>query len=248
LEVADLVKSGANLATIVTNWRGGIVHDGSIHGGSPFEINTAPAQGDTFLTQVKEITDELKEIGAVANDSCGYHIHVDARDYTFFDVRKLIFLYDKLEDTLFDLMPDVRRNNTRYCARTAKKYIKDLEKFAVPQENGKKIVENVYGVKNQSLASVRGEKYHNARYGALNIHSYIFRGTFECRLFEGTVSYENITNWAMLWASIIDYAFEMSEKEIKNMKGEGFMILHSIAPNKTVKDWLIERKKKFGDK
>jgi hypothetical protein len=243
IEVSSVRKKAENLADTVRNWGGAIVHDGSIDGNNPFEINTAPANGDMYLKQVNEICSNLKSLSGEANKSCGLHVHVDARDFNFYDIRKLVFLYSKIEDSLFQLVP-VSRRNSRFCKPCAKEYVRDLESLSSPKANSGKIIENVYGSK-VVLSDVSRDKYHDARYRALNVHSWVYRGTIECRLFEGTVNYTDIANWGMLWASILDYAYEMTEKEIRKMTGDGMQILSQIAANDDIRSWLIERKKKF---
>ncbi len=89
------------------------------------------------------------------------------------------------------------------------------------------------------------KKYNDSRYNALNIHSWLYRGSIECRMHHGTIRADKIVNWGLLWVAILDYAFEHNEMDIKALKGDGFQILMGIAPNEDIKKWLVERKTKF---
>lgn len=91
-----------------------ITSDGSITGYSSTEktaelrICIKQSQLDTVF---KCIIDKLKSCGARVNDSCGFHVHIDARK------RKHKGIFDSLlkyEDILFLMQPKHRRDN-RYC-------------------------------------------------------------------------------------------------------------------------------------
>jgi hypothetical protein len=240
LEVAE-VRNGSLVTAAVRKWQGAIVHDGSIRGNLPFEINTAPASGNKFQEQITEICKALKDSQGVVNDSCGLHVHVDARDFTFYDVRKMVQLYAKIEDALFRIVPPGRRANTRYCAPCGPQYVKDLERHAMPQDNKKKIMGNVYGGDRHAVRRLSRDKYNQARYKALNIHSWLYRGTLESRMHSGTIIAEKIINWGILWAAILDTAIELTDREIRDIKGDSMGILLSITPNATIKQWVIDR-------
>lgn len=246
LEIAG-TQGDVGVSEAIKKWNGSVVSDGSIQaqgGGNAFEINTAPASGDKFIEQLKEITDALRASKAVVNDSCGYHVHVDARDFSFYDIRKLIMLYAKIEPALFQIVT-ATRIKSRYCHPCADKFMKDLANHRLPGDAKKKILQNTYGHKKVSLRELRGQKYNDARYSAMNIHSWAFRGTIECRMHHGTSNFAKITNWAILWASILDTAKELNEKEILSITGEPIKVLLEVAPTQAVRDWIVERFTKF---
>jgi len=247
IEVAE-TRVGAEDTTSppVKKWNGGIVEDGSLPA-SGFEINTAPASGDLYVNQIHDICEGLAEQNGKATKACGLHIHVDARDYNFYDVRKLAFLYEKIEDALFGIVAPSRKAS-HYCQPCGKKYVRELENNTIPKDNEKKILENVYGSKDVDLERVKGNKYNEARYGALNVHSWVYRGSIEFRMHHGTVNEEKITNWGILLAGIVDYAYDNSEKKIKTLKGDPLSILLSIAPSDKVKEWVTDRYKYFKER
>jgi hypothetical protein len=119
IEVAD-TSFGYNISKTVSDWSGSIVSDGSLPDGG-FEINTAPAQGDKFIKQIEDICSALREDGAEVSSACGLHIHIDAKDYTYYDLRRLILLYERLELALFEMMPYSRRES-HYCQPCGKLY------------------------------------------------------------------------------------------------------------------------------
>lgn len=243
IEVAEVGQNNHTVAGVIEGHGGAIVHDGSIQGRHTFEINTAPASGDKFVKQINEICEALNTDKAKVNKSCGLHVHVDARDFNFYDVRKLVFLYEKLEDALYGIVAPSRRQST-YCQPCGPKFVKNLEQNIVPKDNEKTLIKNVYGSE-ENIAYLKRNKYHSARYAALNVHSWVYRGSIECRMHQGTVNAKKIIAWGMLWAAILDYAFTHTEKQIKSLKGDSLSLLLSIAPNDEIKEWIVERRKTF---
>ena len=246
IEVAMAELPGnAIFEMVVDKWKGSIVEDGSLPR-SGFEINTAPANGDKFVNQIKEICAALQSQKSSIDKSCGLHVHVNAKDFNYYDLRKLAYLYAKVEDALFSVVAPSRKQS-RFCYPCGDKYVHDLDRHTVPKDNENKIQENVYGRK-VNVSQIKRNKYEQARYNALNIHSWFYRGSIECRMHQGTVNATRIINWAMLWAAILDFAFYNTENDIKALKGDSFQILMSVAPTAEIKEWLIERRKKFESK
>lgn len=208
--INDVSKNKKEIAKIIKKWNGSIVHDGSLDIGG-FEINTAPAAGDLFVKQIASICDVLNSAGANIGINCGLHVHVDARDFNFHDIKKLLKIYTAIEPALFYMVPKHRRNS-KYCRPLESHYANVLENKIPHKTLRKNIVYDVYG-DNQSTV-YRNSKYGPAHYDALNVHSWFFRGTIECRLFEGTTNAYDIINWGMMWANILDTALHLSDTEI----------------------------------
>jgi hypothetical protein len=101
------------LTPVVNRWKAQIVTDGSLPN-TGFELPTAPASGDLWCRQIEEITAALGTMRARVTGACGCHIHVDARDCSYWDIRRVMRLYARVESALFELVPPSRREN-RYC-------------------------------------------------------------------------------------------------------------------------------------
>ncbi len=247
IEVAGMRQRSALVADAVTRWQGSIVEDGSLPP-SGYEINTAPAQGDKFIEEITEICSALKNQKAFANAQCGLHVHIDCRNHNFIDLKKTIFLYQKIEPALYDIVAPWRRTS-HYCRPCGDKYAKDLEHLRTPKDNENKILENVYGTKDVIIRQKKESKYDQSRYNALNLHSWVYRGTLENRMHHGTVLADVIINWGLLWASIVDYAFESkhTERQLKSLKGDSFQLLVQVAHTDPLKKWLVDRKKFFDE-
>ena len=234
------------VGSVVNQWGGAIVHDGSVGG---YEINTAPASGDLFVAQIRAICAALAETHSDVDRRCGYHIHIDARDFNYYDLRRLIKLYARIEPALFEIVPPSRRTNT-YCQKCGDRLLKGLEDAVRPGETKRVIIENIYGAgvlcdRARIFRDRKRQKYDHSRYNALNLHSWFFRGTVECRLAAGTTNADKIINWGILWASILDYAYKTPERRIDALRGNPLQILLRIAPTRRVKRWIRERHARF---
>jgi len=210
-----------------------------------FEINTAPASGDLYVQQIAQICDAIKQQKGKIDTRCGLHVHVDASNFDYYDMRKLMLFYAKIENALFSMVARDRRNS-HFCAPCGDRLVRDIERHRSPKDNRKKVIENVYG-QEVSVTRIRHEKRHAARYSALNLHSVLYRGTVECRMHHGTINKTHITNWGILWASILDFVYNNTEKEIKALDKDGMTLLQEISPSKEVKEWIAERTKWFSN-
>jgi len=242
IEVARTETQGDHVNTAVHKWSGSIVPDASI--GSGFEINTSPAAGDAFVKQVKDICQALDTQGGKATNACGLHVHIDARDFTENDIAKLMTLYAKLEPALWAIVKRTRRNS-RYCQQCGPRYKQALDLQTTPNLTHK-INQAIYGTMRPGNRSAA--KYDTARYAALNLHSWKFRGTVECRLFAGTVMAHRIVNWGVLWAEILDFVKAHTMAQIQALQAEVVLeslgLLKMIVKNPTIIRWIEARAKK----
>jgi hypothetical protein len=181
-------------------------------------------------------------------------VHVDARDFSYYDLRRLIFLYAKIESGLFAIVARSRQQSS-YCTPCGARYADAIRGTLNPSINKQKVFAGVYAdnpgkfFNKQSLAH---DKYNSARYAALNLHSWFLRGTIECRMHHGTIRAGKIQNWGILWARILDYAFKAREKDIHALPNpatpdESFTALFNIVADlPELQAWLIQRARKFG--
>lgn len=236
-------------------WGAGIVRDGSLPD-TGFEINTAPAGGDRFCHQVTDICGALAEGGARATKVCGLHVHADARDLRYWELRRLIRVYALVEDALYEVVAP-SRGTSSYCERCGPTYLEWLDRGFDPLDVKAAVFQAVYKrpkVKHrttdgryQSRSYLGADPYHSARYQGLNLHSWFHRGTVECRVHSGTVGRDKVVHWGVLWAALVDFAACRTEADVAAL-GEmptPFDRLLSIAPTAAVRDHLTARRAHF---
>jgi len=240
------------VSDVVREWKGCIVEDNSLPS-TGFEINTAPASGSKWSEQVTEICEGLDRGDAEVTRDCGLHIHIDARDFTYYDLRKLIRLYAKIERALFAVVADSRQYSS-YCTPCGARLLEGIESNVTNKQTRKQIFKNIYGSEPTRYANKKSkghQKYDSARYAALNLHSWLYRGTIECRLHQGTLSARNIEQWGILWARILDYAYKSTEKTIESLiaprdTADAFVLLCTlVADLPDTLTWLLDRAERF---
>lgn len=224
-------------------WGSSIVSDGSL-GSDGFEINTSPASGNKFVDQITEITDALGSNGGIVTKSCGLHVHIDARDFDFDDIIKLIHLYAQLENGLYKVVSRSRRTNS-FCARCAEPLLKEVNEHSHLTDFEEIVARAIYkGDKKQIEANKKYKDVGN-RYRALNLHSWVHRGSVECRLHQGTISKIKIVNWATLWGIILDYAKANTNNDFSHLPEDSFEALLVVAQHSRLQSWLKSRYRKL---
>lgn len=200
---------------IVRKWGAGLVRDGSLSS-SGFEVTTAPARGKAFTEQLIEICSALKAGRAVINRNCGLHVHVDARDLKFYEIRRVAKYYAAIEPALYAILPEWRRSS-HYCLPSGHRF------HNLTVERHKKLRQAIHmacyqtATLDRELSSRKKQKYDEVRYAGLNLHSWFYRGTVEFRHFGGSGNVEKITCWARLCCAIIEFAAQSRDFEIDQL-------------------------------
>ncbi len=235
----------SSINTVSEKWSHAVVSDGSLNGPDSFELRTAPTNGDKFIELVDELGDAFVSSKAQVDRSCGFHVHVDARDMNHYDLSRLITLYSIIEPALYKIVSKSRHKN-HFCSPCGELF---LERFNSAKNSSKDISDSVANAiyakaDKEEFSKYKRYKEGYSRYYALNIHSWNYRGSIECRLHQGTVNKNNIVNWPILWASILD----MAKQETSDLPTDPRTCLLSIAPNKGVRNWIVEREKYFANR
>jgi len=100
LELSEVSDCAGKLYSWAKKTGAGLVQDGSVEGLCTCEVNANPASGDIFLTRMRELSSIVKN--AESNYRCGMHVHIDASDYSQFDLRRLIMLWAGVESTMYE--------------------------------------------------------------------------------------------------------------------------------------------------
>jgi len=250
IEIAGSDPKKANFVNeAIEKWAAIAVEDGSLPV-EGYEINTAPAKDEMFDKEITEICDALKKANAIVTKRCGLHVHLDARDMTYYDLRKILQVYWAVEDDMFSMLPASRRDN-RYCLRVKRDqgWSDVIHKKLSNKMWREAMTEKMYSFKHDPMNKrpqngFRKRKYEQARYYALNLHSWFYRKTIEFRHHHGTADKTKIINWARICESVVDFAMKHSEREIRLHFANNVTPLASIL-NPVLKDYFLERQQYF---
>jgi hypothetical protein len=174
------------------HWK--IVRDASIrhYDGNCGELVSPPLYGKRGLNRLRKVVEAIAAIGATVNDSCGLHVHVDARDLSPNQIIAVSQRYGMFEHRLDKFMAPERRN-TDWAKRVGKNYHADI-------------------IRHIKFSSEIGQSFSRAlseidRYRKVNITSFSRHGTIEFRQHEGTVDPDRILNWVQFCTNFVEEVY-----------------------------------------
>jgi hypothetical protein len=115
----NYVDSNKSLENWKQRWGGTIHYDASCGE----EAVTSPMAGDYIAKVITELGAAFKTGCAKIDDKCSVHVHVDAHDYSWHDMFKLLKVYSKVEPLLY-LLAGQQRLANRYCVPIGKDFSK----------------------------------------------------------------------------------------------------------------------------
>jgi len=237
------VHKAKEINRVLNKWGAVAVEDGSLDY-QGYEINTAPAKDSTFVREIREICKALNDAQANVNSSCGLHIHVDARDVGFAELRRILRTYVNVEKDLFSMVAPSRRRS-HYCNKVPSWVQTIVEKDMDVQQFRKDLIQRFYGTSDPNDYRYNTEEKDGGdRYWALNIQSWFYRKTFEFRLHQGSVNPTKIIAWGKICESIINFGVNNSDEDIKRHFTNNDEPLGSIL-SPSLKAYFLERRKHF---
>ena len=231
--------------------------DGSIHGFSVgLEVVTAPARGDAAEEAIRAATQGLHAINAAVNETCGLHVHVDARDYTESDLVRFAYLWavKGIEKTLYTVVSRSRRGHGRgsntfalpWGAGLVSGAVADLD--ADPRERYRALQANLYGDVHTAEYYKASKQKHGSRYHGISFNAFDIRGTLEFRLHHGTINTRKILLWAAVCSALVQYVKTHTDEEVANLRGTPAEVLNTILTDREVARWVRVRRRFFEDK
>lgn len=151
------------------------------------------------IDTLQDIIRKLRKAGAIANSSCGIHIHIGAEKHTPATLRNLFNIINSKQDILYKALA-INPVRTSYC----KKLEPDLCKVL----NAKKprTTEAFKDIWYKDSIGNREYHYNETRYHGLNLHSVFTKGTVEFRLFNSTTHAGKIKAYIQLCLAINNQA------------------------------------------
>ena len=165
---------------------GQVNRDGRIvnAGGRDYQVElVTPICRYEDIPTIQQLVERLRRAGALTNESCGLHIHVDAAAFDARCLRNLVNIVAAKEDLLYKaLRVPVRREH--YCQKMNTDF---LQRLNLIRPSTREQVSQVWYTEQPDGATPITAHYHDSRYHALNLHSVFTKGTVEFRLFNSTV-------------------------------------------------------------
>lgn len=134
------------------------------------------------IEAIQEIVRKLRAAGAIANSSCGIHIHVDASPHNAGTLRNITNIMASKEDLIYKALQVNVARERQYCKKVEQSFLEELNR------RKPKTLEQVSQIWYNGNDG-RYEHYHNSRYHCLNLHSVFQKGTIEFRLFNSEIKH-----------------------------------------------------------
>lgn len=86
--------------------------DGSVTGG--FEMVSSLLGGDQGLGWLTRVLTHMRRTDASVDNTCGFHVHVDVRDLSYFELAKVLRLYLTIEQDIYAHLVEGSRSTNKY--------------------------------------------------------------------------------------------------------------------------------------
>jgi hypothetical protein len=242
LEV-EMIYYGELLHRKFNNFVFTTAHDGSVNI-SRQEMVIGGLIGDNIIASILELATAAYEEEARVDSSCGYHVHVDTRDFSYWQYDILLRLWLKLEDWIYtNLFPPIRKS-TKYAIPLKQHprvgdYLKwaptitnthELKTLFLYMITGMRVPEQCTKGNQEQLDEV--QKYINFkaskpqnrqaeplhfRYFGLNLHSALYRGSVEFRPHHGTTDVIELVYWPIFCLDIVAAAARLGQSQVQNI-------------------------------
>ena len=131
------------------------------------------------IETVQELVRKLRKAGAIANDSCGIHVHVDASPFNANTLRNITNIMASKEDLIYKALQVTVARQHRWCKPVDARFLEELNRKKPKTLN--EVSRIWYNGGDRSNIH-----YDESRYHCLNLHSVFQKGTVEFRLFNST--------------------------------------------------------------
>ena len=135
------------------------------------------------MDDLQNIVRELRKAGAIANSSCGIHVHVDGKNHNAESLTRLINFATGRQDLFYEALEIGDRAN-RWCHKMNKKLLNAMKTSGTSRES----IERIWysDVNDGYTGGISHDHYNSTRYHGINLHALFTKGTVEFRLFNGT--------------------------------------------------------------
>ncbi len=183
-----------------------------------------PILGWDDIEDLQEIVRQLRHKGAIANSSCGIHIHVSDEGFTAKSIRNLVNIMTSKEDLLFTALGVSASRAARWCKKNEVRFVEEMN-HSHPTSMSR--VERIW----YNGSSRSYSHYDDSRYRALNLHSLWQGKGIEFRCFNGTTHAGQIKTYIQLCLAITHQA--------KTQNAASARRTETTNPKYTFRTWLL---------
>lgn len=164
------------------------------------------------MDDLQNIVRALRAAGAIANDSCGIHVHVDGANHTPESLTRLMNFAVGWQDLFYEALEIGSRAN-RWCQKMNRTLLAAMKRDS---EKSKDSLERIwYSRANDGYTGgIDHQHYNSSRYHGINLHAFFTKGTVEFRLFNGTTHAGKIKAYVQFCLAMSAWAIECQDTKL----------------------------------
>ena len=169
---------------------------------------------------LQKIVRAFKQEGAIANYSCGIHIHVDGANHNAVSLRRLVKFFAARQNLVYEGLKIAPSRSAEWCKPIATSLIDEMAKV---KNISRDEMETIwYSEANDGYRGrVDHRHYNRTRYHGLNLHSFFSKGTVEFRLFNSTLHAGKIKAYVQFCLAVSAWAIESNDSiNFRNLDGK----------------------------
>lgn len=136
------------------------------------------------IPDLQAIVRALVKKGAMANASCGIHVHVDGANHTPESLSRLLNFAAGRQDLFYESL-QIGERADQWCHKISPELFKAMKKQG---RSSRAAAEEIWysSVNDGYSGGISHVHYNQTRYHGINLHAFFTKGTVEFRLFNGT--------------------------------------------------------------
>lgn len=157
------------------------------------------------MEDLQNIIRALREAGAIANSSCGIHVHVDGAQHTPESLTRLVNFATGRQDLFYEAL-QIGTRADRWCQKMSSELLKAMKNTI--KANGNMEAAWYSSANDNYTGGIDHQHYNSTRYHGVNLHAYFTKGTVEFRLFNGTTHAGKIKAYIQFCLAMSAWAIE----------------------------------------
>lgn len=163
------------------------------------------------MEDLQNIVRALRKAGAIANESCGIHVHVDGANHNAESLTRLVNFAAGRQDLFYEAL-EIGARADRWCHKMNKNLLKAMKANGTDTANIERIW---YSAVNDGYeGGINHEHYNSTRYHGINLHAFFTKGTVEFRLFNGTTHAGKIKAYVQFCLAMSAWAIECKDTRL----------------------------------
>ncbi len=164
------------------------------------------------IADLQQIVRKLRAAGALANSSCGIHVHVDGANHTPESLTRLLNFTVGRQDLFYEAL-QIGDRADRWCRKMNVKVFNAMKKL---DHKDTADVERIwYSEANDGYTGgISHQHYNTTRYHGVNLHAFFTKGTVEFRLFNGTTHAGKIKAYVQFCLAMSAWAIECENNNL----------------------------------